>query len=171
MSLPGMPAAKSLSLDWGVIGKSESTANPGQRYRLAQYAYLRAVAARKDKAAIVANHVLNVLFDRFEARCDLTDPSVLASELQRSTLWDILRRQAELSELAPPWTADTFTELTKANHAEADRLLRRLSTHQELFGVLCRVDHPFIDLYALRYTGKEGEADADEAFHLSGKLI
>ncbi|UTL78912.1 DEAD/DEAH box helicase [Pseudomonas putida] len=164
VSLPDMPAAKSLTLDWGVIGKNESTANAGQRYRLAQYAYLRAVAARQDKAAIVASHVLNVLFDKFEAKCDLADPSVLASELQRSTLWDILRRQAELSELAPLWTADTFTKLAEANHAEADRLLRRLSAHQELFGVLCRVDHPFIDLYALRHTGKEGEADAEEAF-------
>ncbi|ANI04232.1 MULTISPECIES: DEAD/DEAH box helicase [Pseudomonas] len=164
VSLPGMPVVNSLTIDWGVIGKSESVASPGQRYRLAQYAYLRAVAEGGDGAATVARHVLNVLFEGFQAMCDLAEPSGLARELARSTLWDSLRGHDELRGLAPQWSAETFTQLATLNSGEVDRLLRRLSTHQELLGVLCRVDHPFIDLYSLRHARRERDGDADGSF-------
>ncbi|WP_219406838.1 DEAD/DEAH box helicase family protein [Pseudomonas sp. Colony2] len=164
LSLPGMPAVTSLKIDWSVIGKSESVASPGQRYRLAQYAYLRAVATRDDDAAAVANRVLNVLFEGFQATCDLADPSALARELERSTLWDSLRRHGELAVLAPCWCPKVFTQLATLNNGAVDRLLRRLSTHQELLGALCRVDHPFIDLYSLRSARREKDGDADGLF-------
>lgn len=164
LSLPGMPAMTSLKIDWSVIGKSESVASPGQRYRLAQYAYLRAVATRDDAAATVAKCVLNVLFEGFQATCDLADPSALARELERSTLWDSLRRHDELAVLAPQWSPEVFTQLATLNNGAVDRLLRRLSTHQELLGALCRVDHPFIDLYSLRNARREKDGDADGLF-------
>ncbi|MFI8645023.1 helicase-related protein [Pseudomonas iridis] len=164
VSLPGMPAVASVSIDWSVIGKNESVASPGQRYRLAQYAYLRAVATRVDEAATVARQVLEVLFAKFEAACNLDEPSSLARELERSTLWDSLRRHAELAELAPQWNAKLFCDLVTLKNGAADRLLRKLSTHQELLSALCRVDHPFIDLYSLRHARGEIHGDADSPF-------
>ena len=122
-----MPAVTSLKIDWSVIGKSESVASPGQRYRLAQYAYLRAVATRDDAAATVAKRVLNVLFEGVQATCDLADPSALARELERSTLWDSLRRHGELAVLAPNWNSEVFPQLATLNNGAVDRLLRRLS--------------------------------------------
>ena len=86
----------------------------------------------------------------------------LQAELKRRTLWDVMRALPALVMLSPDWGSETFKQLSGSDELVAERCIRRLLTHIELLAVVCRLDHPFIDLYALRGARKgNDEADAD----------
>ncbi len=165
--LEGMPEIAACDVDWDCIG-GERSSKPAvqQRFRLAQYAYLKTVAKKAGIAAgRVAERILAFAFKDLNPASDQENPWVLEDELEREPLWDLLRASSseKLVEISPAWGRDTFNALAAESDLAAERTLRRLLTHHELLAVLCRIDHPFIDLYSLRdeRIKSEGAGDAD----------
>jgi len=166
-TLPGMPAPR--SLDWrGLAMVLALPANPEPRQLAAraQHAYLSCVAAGGDPAQQrVARRVLGVVFGHATTQA-AAGPVDHADELGRRGIWTTLRSQAALASLAPAWDGAAFAAIAAEGEAAgeaATRLVRRHLVHASLFAALCRLDHPFIDLYALR-ARRDGARDmtADE---------
>lgn len=163
-ALEGMPNWDDCQIDWKKWIKAEgkSSSTPQLRYRLAQYAYLKTVQAQVGKAGIAAARILSIAFEGFKAEIDLFDLKGLKAELERTTLWDKLRPRSELAEISPDWSRHTLEILAGQDELAAERAVRRILTHIQLLGVVCRLDHPFIDLYSLRSARqRRAEADAD----------
>lgn len=164
-ALADMPDIADCKIDWGhwIRADGKARPNPQQRFRLAQYAYLKTVLSQGDvQAQLAARRILEVAFAGFKPEADLPDLSGLFLELKRSTLWDVMRAIPELATLSPCWANTTFQQLVGPNELIAERCLRRLLTHHELLAVVCRIDHPFIDLYSLRGARKgNDEVGAD----------
>ncbi len=166
-AIEGMPDASNLQINWWqwIQGNGKPKPTPQLRYRLAQYAYLNTVLTLGSKQAkVVAGRILSIAFYGFKAEVDLVDLSGLQADLKRQTLWDVMRSLPELASLTPNWSSNTFQELVVAEELKAERLIRRILTHTELLAVICRLDHPFIDLYSLRNARKVddvGDADSN----------
>lgn len=164
-ALSGMPDLAECQIDWGrwIRGNGKPKPTPQLRFRLAQYAYLKTVLSQgNDQAKAAAERILSVVFAGFKAEVELADLAGLQTELKRRTLWDVMRALPALKMLSPCWSSETFMQLAGRDELVAERCVRRLLTHTELLAVVCRLDHPFIDLYALRGARKgNDEADAD----------
>lgn len=166
-TLPGMPAPH--SLDWRRLGKVlalPASPEPRQLAARAQHAYLSCVAAGGDPAQQrAARRVLGVVFGHAATQA-AAGPVDHTGELGRRGIWTALRAQAALAPLAPAWDGAAFAAIAvegdDAGEA-ATRLVRRHLVHAQLFAALCRLDHPFVDLYALR-ARRDGARDttADE---------
>lgn len=158
--MAGMPMLS--EIDWqGLIPRSERKPTAQLRFRHAQYAYLKTLAQRSagEPAGVAAQRILTVAFGDFRSGLDLADPSSLARELEQPTLWNALHTHTQLIALSPDWGMDAFEVVAGPDELAAVRLLRRHLTHMELLGVVCRLDHPFIDLYSLREARKEGDEE------------
>lgn len=113
---------------------------------------------------------MSTAFDGFKAEIDLTDLAALSAELERRTLWDVMRSLPPLDNLAPAWTNETFQLLATPDELVAERAIRRILTHTELLAVVCRLDHPFIDLYSLR-SARRGDAETDADSNLINGFV
>lgn len=164
-ALSGMPDSAECQIEWGrwIRGNGKPKPTPQLRFRLAQFAYLKTVLSQgNDLAKAAAERILSVAFSGFKAQVELADLAGLQAELKRRTLWDVMRGLPALEMLSPDWGSETFKLLSGSDELVAERCIRRLLTHIELLAVVCRLDHPFIDLYALRGARKgNDEADAD----------
>jgi len=167
-ALEGMPNVVDCQIQWQqwIHGNGKTKPTPQLRFRLAQYAYLKTVQAQGvDQAKIVAGRILSTAFEGFKAEVDLTDLAALSSELERKTLWDVMHSLPDLDILTPAWSKETFQQLVTPDELVAERAIRRILTHTELLAVVCRLDHPFIDLYSLRSARRgDSETDADSNF-------
>jgi superfamily II DNA or RNA helicase len=157
-TLPGMPAPDQLTIDWaGFVPRTKTSATPKSRFENAQYAYLKSVVVSCDgDAKRVAERILAVAFIHFSPGLDFADPRALRNDLQQLTFWDRVGQSGEIADLYPHWTRATFDKLAVPVNRAAEHVLLRLLTHQKLAAVVCRLDHPFIDLYSLRNTRREG---------------
>lgn len=157
-TLPGMPAPAHLPIGWSaLVPRTGTNTTPQSRFENAQYAYLKTVAATAEgNAKLVAERALAVAFAHFVPGLDIADASVLEADLQQPTFWNRVAQSSELVHLYPHWTADTFGKLADQKSKTAEQALQRLLIHQKLASIVCRLDHPFIDLYSLRHTRKAG---------------
>lgn len=164
-ALPGMPDVTNCQIHWQqwIQGNGKPKPTPQLRFRLAQYAYLKTVHNQgTDQARAAAGRILSVAFEGFKAEIDLADLAGLQADLKRRALWDVMRSLPELSSLNPDWSDQTLQLLAGPDELVAERCIRRILTHTELLAVVCRIDHPFIDLYSLRSARKgDNETDAD----------
>lgn len=164
-ALPGMPDVTNCQIHWQqwIQGNGKPKPTPQLRFRLAQYAYLKTVHNQgTDQAKAAAGRILSVAFEGFKAEIDLADLAGLQADLKRRALWDVMRSLPELSSLNPDWSDQTLQLLAGPDELVAERCIRRILTHTELLAVVCRIDHPFIDLYSLRSARKgDNETDAD----------
>ncbi len=164
-ALAGMPSVADCQIQWlqwiNSNGKTKPT--PQLRFRLAQYGYLKTVQGQGGaQAKIAAGRILSTAFEGFKAEVDLADLAALNAELERKTFWDVTRSLSDLGSIAPDWSNETFQLLVTQDELVAERAIRRILTHTELLAVVCRLDHPFIDLYSLRSARRGGsETDAD----------
>lgn len=164
-TLEGMPSVADCQIHWQrwIYGNGKTKSTPQLRFRLAQYAYLKTVQTHgDDQAKIAAGRILSTAFEGFKAEVDLTDLETLSSDLERKTLWDVMRYLPGLDIIAPACDKKTFDLLANPDELVAERTIRRILTHTELLAVVCRLDHPFVDLYSLRSARKgDTETDAD----------
>ena len=168
-ALSTMPNIADCQIDWErwIQRDRKPRATPQLRFRLAQYAYLKTVQSQgDDQAKIVAGRILAVAFSNFKAEVELTELAGLEAELKRRTLWDAMRDVPPLRTLSPCYGSETIRQLAGSDELLAERCIRRLLTHTELLAVVCRIDHPFIDLYSLR-----GERKATAEIDADGQLI
>lgn len=159
--MAGMPVLS--EIDWqGLIPRSERKPTVQLRFRHAQYAYLKTLTQRSvgEPAGVAAQRILAVAFGDFRPGLDLADPSSLVRELEQQTLWNALCAQTPLAVLSPDWSIKAFKVVAGPDEVAAERLLRRHLTHMELLGAVCRLDHPFIDLYSLREERKESDEES-----------
>lgn len=162
--MSGMPVLS--DIDWqGLIPRSERKPTAQLRFRHAQFAYLKTLVQRSpgEPAGLAAQRILAVVFGDFRPGLDLADPASLTRELGQSTLWNVLGAQSQLEALSPDWGMNTFEVVAGPDVLAAERLLRRHLTHMELLGVVCRLDHPFIDLYSLRGVRKENDEESADS--------
>lgn len=164
-ALPGMPDVTDCQIHWQqwIQGNGKPKPTPQLRFRLAQYAYLKTVHNQgTDQAKAAAGRILSVAFEGFKAEIDLADLAGLQADLKRRALWDVMSSLPELTSLNPDWSDQTLQLLAGPDELVAERCIRRVLTHTELLAVVCRIDHPFIDLYSLRSARKgDNETDAD----------
>lgn len=164
-ALSGMPDVADCQIHWEqwIQGHGKSKPTPQLRFRLAQYAYLKTVYNQgTDQARTAAGRILSVAFAGFKAEVELVDLASLRADMKRKSLWDVMRALPELDELSPRWDHRTLQQLSGQDELVAERCIRRILAHTELLAVVCRIDHPFIDLYSLRGSRKgDNEADAD----------
>ncbi|WP_306392493.1 DEAD/DEAH box helicase [Telluria beijingensis] len=168
-TLPGMPAPQ--ALDWSRLSEVltlPASPGAGQLAGRAQHAYLSCVAAGGSPAQQrVARHVLAVVFEHASLVPAGANPAAHAAELGKRGIWSTLRAHEALAPLALPWNEDIFDAVADdhddAAADRATRLVRRYLVHANLCAALCRLDHPFVDLYALRHQ-RDGARDlsADE---------
>ncbi len=176
-AMEGMPDASNLQINWQkwIQGNGKPKPTPQLRYRLAQYAYLKTVfTLGSEQAKVAAKRILSIAFYGFKAEVDLVELSGLQADLKRQTLWDVMRSLPELASLTPNWNSQTFQELAGSDELKAERSIRRILTHTELLAVVCRLDHPFIDLYSLRNARKgddEGDADSNLIACFAERLV
>ena len=160
LCIEGMPSPRDLTINWDkLVPRGNRKPTPQLRFRHAQYAYLCTVREQgKDAAKKVAERILSLVFTDFKADLDIATPRSLEHELSQKTLSDSLRAQnkPELCNLYPDWSKKTFTILAEDDE-KSIRYLHHHLIHHELLGVVCRLDHPFIDLYSLRDMRKENE--------------
>lgn len=163
-TLPGMPGPEQLAIDWvTLVPRTKTNATSQTRFEHGQYAYLKTVAAKYDgHTKRVAERALAVAFIHFTPGLDIADPATLLNDLMQPTFWNRLAQSIELLRLYPDWNAVTFDKLADPRSKAAETALQRLLIHQKLAAVVCRLDHPFIDLYSLRHARKDaahGAAD------------
>jgi hypothetical protein len=163
-TLPGMPCPRELDLA-AVRDLPQLPARPTrvQQFEHAQYAYLRAVElqAGSIQARLVARRILAAAYsDVVTVRAG--DTSGLHTMLDERTLWEVLRDQPALAPLCRDWSGDMFDMLAGDDDSAAERRIRLTVIHHALAATMCRLDHPFIDLYSLRDTrtpSDDGSAD------------
>jgi hypothetical protein len=164
-SLAGMPSPQ--TVDWSRLSRMPAlpaSPTPTQQFMRAQYAYLSCVAlCGTDLQQRVAQSVLGNAFEHGRMVRSDGNASTFADELGRASLWAALRAEPALRELALPWDAATFDAIASGEDTAA-RTVRRHVIHAQLFAALCRLDHPFVDLYALRQSRASSrvEGTADE---------
>lgn len=163
-ALSGMPDVADCQIHWQqwIQGNGKPKPTPQLRFRLAQYAYLKTVHCQGSDQAKAAGRILSIAFEGFKAEIELADLTGLQADLKRRTLWDVMRSSTELKSLSPDWGDQTIQLLSGSDELVAERCIRRMLTHTEMLAVVCRIDHPFIDLYSLRSARKgDTETDAD----------
>ena len=162
-TLPGMPAPE--SVDFTVLSRLPSLpANPkrAQFFERGQHAYLRAVASGESAAALVASRILALAFDDVGSTAGPVDRAALVEEIGQKPIWDVLRDSTSpLSELGRDWSSATFDLMAGGDAAAAEQAIRHVLVHHRLAAAVCRLDHPFIDLYALR--ASRGKSDSEDS--------
>jgi hypothetical protein len=154
-TLPGMPAPD--TLPWDRPGMSSVSSQD------AQHAYLGSVAAYGTGAQQrAARTILANAFGNVRSASRAGGAGDIADGLGKAGLWRALRSRASLAGLALPWDQQTFDAIA-GDDEPASRVVRRHLAHAQLFAALCRLDHPFIDLYSLRHArSRRGAGSADE---------
>ena len=164
-ALPGMPHPD--QLDFGSLTELPSlplSPSRAQQFERAQYAYLRAVINGPDSSsARVAHRIFTIVYFDVKRELAAVDASGLVQALSQTTFWEFIQAQPDLDTLGLKWTNETFDFLARANETDAELLIRKILVHHRLGAAICRLDHPFIDLYALRGSrGKSEDGTADE---------
>lgn len=160
-TLPGMPPAAEVDIDWSrSVPRNSEPATPKSRFEQAQYAYLTAVASGRygPQTQAAAVQILKAAFPRFVAGLDLSDPTSLAAELALQPLLTRCRMPEGLLALAPDSIHAHFEAIASGSAGAT----RRMLIHQRLVALVCRLDHPFIDLYSLRASRAPGRSSADQ---------
>jgi superfamily II DNA or RNA helicase len=175
-TLPGMPPPQQVNLS-ALTNLPSLPASPtrAQRFERAQYAYLRAVALSPAVTqARVAQRILAVAFGDVKTGPDGSEITGLVDEMCQQTFWEALRAQPVLATLSLKWTPETFNLLAGDDDTVAEQLIRRTLIHHRLTAAVCRLDHPFIDLYSLRASREksdEGSADDNLIEAFAAKLL
>ena len=164
-TLPGMPRTD--QLDFGSLTELPSlpsSPSRAQQFERAQYAYLRAVMNRPDSSCVrVARRIFSIAYFDVKTEHAVVDASGLVQALNQTTFWEAIQVQPDLEALGLKWTIETFDFLAGANETDAESSIRKILIHHRLAAAICRLDHPFIDLYALRGSrGKSEDGSADE---------
>lgn len=164
-ALPGMPRPD--QLDFGSLKELPSlrlSTSRAQQFERAQYAYLRAVMDGPDSScARVAHRIFSIAY--FDVKTEPAEVDVfgLVLALSQTTFWEFIQARPDLNTLGLKWTNETFDVLARANETDAESLIRKILVHHRLAAAICRLDHPFIDLYSLRGSrGKSEDGTADE---------
>lgn len=163
-TLPGMPSVHDVDFS-ALPGLLPLPASPTRAhyFERAQHAYLRAVALGDSAASPVAKRILAAAFDDAGSMAGPVDAAELIEEAGQQTLWEATRAEPALVALGPDWSRATFDIMSGADDNAADQAIRQVLVHHRLAAAVCRLDHPFIDLYALRArrgkTSDEGSAD------------
>lgn len=164
-TLPGMPKPSDLNLT-ALKSLPSLPANPtrAQQFERAQYAYLHLVASGTEpKQARVAKRILTLAFKEVKSHSNNIETTGLAELMSQETLWEALRSEPILNALSLKWTSETFDLLAGNDEIAAASFIRQILVHHRLTGAVCRLDHPFIDLYSLRRDReKGGEKSADQ---------
>lgn len=164
-ALPGMPRPD--QLDFGSLTELPSlpsSPSRAQQFERAQYAYIRTVMNSPDSyCERVARRIFSLAYFDVKTEPAVVDASGLVQALSQTTFWEVVQTQPDLANLGLRWTNETFDALAGANETVAESLIRKILVHHRLAAAICRLDHPFIDLYALRGSrGKSEDGSADE---------
>lgn len=164
-TLPGMPPPRQLDLA-PLIDLPPLPASPtrAQQFERAQYTYLCAVAAGNSASqARVARRILALAFGDVNIGPGGVDTTGLVDAMCQQTFWEALRARPALAALGLTWTSETFDVLAGDDDTAAEQLIRQTLIHAKLTAAVCRLDHPFVDLYALRASrDKSDEGSADD---------
>lgn len=171
-TLPGMPDPGTLDFDGiGMLAPLPRSATRAQQFEHAQHAYLLAAVRHGSRVqSIVAGRIL-ALNEAGPVPVGQPGVDVLAvrKALAWGTLWETLRAHAALQCVAPDWDASVFDLLAVPDAHRAQRHLRQILMHQHLVAAVCRLDHPFIDLYSLR--GHRERNDRSDSSSADERLI
>lgn len=165
-ALPGMPRPD--QLDFSSLTELPSLpVSPTriQQFERAQYAYLCAIKnGAPSSCARVAQRIFSLVYSDVKTESAIIDASSLVQALNQKTFWEVIQTQPDLVALGLNWTNQTFEALAVASEeTDAESIVRKIIVHHRLAAALCRLDHPFIDLYALRGSrGKSEDRSADE---------
>lgn len=132
-----------------------------KRFQVAQYCYLHCLkddvsADRKLKQ--VALRLLNYLYHAKPPKISMTDRDKLANILGSVTFFEQVNQK--LNQLFPLWGEEDFVEsiLNQTDSLKQDRAIHLREILRMVIGYICRVDHPWVDLYSVR--GEPNEQDA-----------
>lgn len=148
-----MPDPATLDFDGiSTLAPLPRSATRAQQFEHAQHAYLLAVARHGSGApSTVARRILALIEAGSEAVGQAgVDVMAVCKALAWGTLWEALREHSALQCLGLDWNASVFELLAGPDADLAQRRLRYILMHQHLVAAVCRLDHPFIDLYSLR---------------------
>jgi hypothetical protein len=163
-TLPGMPSPQELGLaTLAELPPLSATPTRAQQFERAQYAYLRAVELQAPdvQTRLVARRILAAAYSDVKTVAT-TNTAGLTEILAQGTFWEALRDRETLTGLSRDWSRDMFHTLAGDDETAAKQRIRLTLIHHGLTAAMCRLDHPFIDLYALRASrtkGEDGSAD------------
>lgn len=162
--LPGMPDPAQLDFRRVMtVPPLAPSATRLQQFEHGQHAYLSAVALAGGKSAIVARRILAVTDDAMPSTQPVLQASGIVDAIQWPTFWEALRQHDQLRALGMEWTDGIFDLLASDDEADAVRHIRDIFVHCRLAAAVCRLDHPFVDLYSLRASrGKRDDGSADD---------
>jgi len=132
-----------------------------KRFQVAQYCYLRCLIgdnAVDEKLKRTASRLFKYLYHAKPPKISATDRDKLANALNAVTLFE--QANQELNELFPLWGVGDFSEsiLNQTDSLKQDRAIHLREIMRMVIGYICRVDHPWVDLYSVRGAQNEQEA-------------
>lgn len=132
-----------------------------KRFQVAQYCYLCCLIAdtsTDDKLKQTATKLRKYLYHTNPPKISVTDREKLASALDSVTFFE--QANDELHEIFPIWGEEDFTHaiLNQQDSLKQDRAIHLREILRMVIGYICRVDHPWIDLYSIRGANNEQEA-------------
>jgi len=132
-----------------------------KRFQVAQYCYLKCLindTSADEKLKQVASRLFAYLYHANPPKISMTDRDKLANILGSVTFFEQVNQ--EINELFPLWGEVDFVEsvLNQTDSLKQDRAIHLREILRMVIGYICRVDHPWVDLYSVR--GKSNEQDA-----------
>lgn len=162
--LPGMPDPATVDFSRvTTVSPLAANATRLQQFEHGQLIYLHAVTLAGGMTAEVARRILAVTEDVGMDQHPALDMNGLVEKIRWPTLWKALRVDDTLRDLGVDWSEKVFRLLAESDEADAARRIRDILLHCRLAAAVCRLDHPFVDLYALRASrGKRDDGSADD---------
>lgn len=146
------------------LESSDSDTDDQKRFQVAQYCYLQCLKqdkSTKENIRQVVTKLLKYLYRTNPPKISLTDREKLTDVLRTETFFEQVNLDDKLHELFPVWGAANFTQtiLDEEDPLKQDRAIHLRETLRMVVGYICRVDHPWVDLYSIR-----GEVNEQHAF-------
>lgn len=142
----------------------ESDTDDQKRFQVAQYCYLHCLKkdnSVSEEVSQVVSKLIIYLYRSKPPKVSRSDREKLVDALEVETFFEQLCRDDELRGIFPVWGLDNFKQeiLSQKDLLKQDRAIHLREILRMVLGYICRVDHPWIDLYSVR-----GKANVQQAF-------
>jgi hypothetical protein len=135
-----------------------------KRFVVAQYCYLKCLKAESSLSEnfnVLVSKLLKYLYPESSKlpKISLNDRTKLIDVLDEVTFFDLICQDEKLKAIFPFWHDEALKKdiLTENNKLSLDRAIHFREILRSILAYICRVDHPWIDLYSVRAVanGKE----------------
>ncbi|WP_299792327.1 DEAD/DEAH box helicase family protein [uncultured Shewanella sp.] len=145
------------------LKESASDTDEQKRFQVAQYCYLSCLLEDdtvETNIRQVAGRLFNYLYHSLPPKISKKDKEKLADALNFTSLFEQVSQDDELFSIFPLWTGKSLSKdiLLQADVLAQDRAIHLREILRMVLAYICRVDHPWIDLYSIR--GQDSEKDS-----------